>query len=66
MNIIREESTDTVRFTNFTNETNIILLILIAYFKDNKIPYIQTSNTILISRYEFDKLNDDLLKILVK
>lgn len=66
MNIIREESTDTVRFTNFTNETNIILLILIAYFKDNKITYIQTSNTILISRYEFDKLNDDLLKILVK
>jgi hypothetical protein len=66
MNIIREESTDTVRFTNFTNETNIILLILIAFFKDNKIPYIQTSNTILISRYEFDELNETLLKVLLK
>jgi hypothetical protein len=66
MNIIREESTDTVKFTNFTNETNIILLILIAFFKDNKIPYLQTSNTILISRYEFDKLNENLLKVLLK
>lgn len=66
MNIIRDESTDTVRFTNFTNETNIMLLILIAFFKDNNVPYIQTSNTILISRYEFDKLNNDLERILLK
>lgn len=66
MNIIREESTDTVRFINFTNETNIVLLILIAYLTDNGIKYLQTSNTILMSRYEFDKMSDKLTEILLK
>jgi hypothetical protein len=60
MNIIKDEATDTVRFTNFTNETNIVFLLILRYLKEKDIKYIQTPNTINISRYDFDVMKATL------
>lgn len=60
MNVIKDEVTDTVRFTNFTNETNIVFLLILRYLKEKNIKYIQTSNTISVSRYDFDAMKATL------
>lgn len=51
---------NSVEFTNFTNETSIVFLLLIKYLKDRNIGYVQKSNTIIISRIDFNQIKYNL------
>lgn len=61
MRIIKVEQNDTVTFTDFTHETNIIYLLLACYFHQNKINYIAHASSITISHWNYDRLNEKLI-----
>lgn len=61
MRIIKIKQNDTVTFTDFTHETNIIYSLLACYFHQNKINYIAHAHSISISDWDYDRLNEKLI-----
>lgn len=58
MKVHSDETSDTVSFTDFQGKESVLFFLIIKYLKDNGISYINPSNTVVITRFDFDKIKE--------